>query len=72
MLFQFAIIGCGNIGRRHADHIRAVGRLAAVCDIDNAKAIELGKKHDANIYFSIESLLAAEKGLDVIAVCTPN
>jgi predicted dehydrogenase len=72
MLFQFAIIGCGNIGRRHADHIQAVGRLAAVCDIDKAKATELGKKYKANIYFSIEELLAAEKELDVIAVCTPN
>ena len=69
---KIAIIGCGNIGRRHADQIQAVGRLTAVCDIDNAKAIELGKKNKANIYFSIEELLATEKNLDVVAVCTPN
>jgi len=72
MALQFAIIGCGIIGRRHADHIQAVGRLSAVCDIDKDKATELGKKNNANIYFSIEELLAKEKNLDVVAVCTPN
>lgn len=72
MSLQFAIIGCGNIGRRHADQIRRVGRLAAVCDIDRGKATELGKKYNSNIYFSIEELLAAEIDLDIVAVCTPN
>ena len=72
MSLQFAIIGCGNIGRRHADHIQSVGRLAAVCDIDKEKATALGEKHNANIYFSIEGLLAVEKKLDVVSVCTPN
>jgi predicted dehydrogenase len=72
MSFQFAIIGCGNIGRRHADHIQSVGRLAAVCDIDKTKATELGEKNNASIYFSIEELLATEKDLDIVAVCTPN
>jgi len=72
MSIQFAIIGCGNIGRRHADHIQSVGLLAGVCDIDKVKANALGETHKANIYFSIEELLASEKKLDVVAVCTPN
>jgi UDP-N-acetyl-2-amino-2-deoxyglucuronate dehydrogenase len=72
MSLQFAIIGCGNIGRRHAVHIQQVGHLAAVCDIDTTKAIELGEKYNAAIYFSIEELLATVKELDVVAVCTPN
>ncbi len=72
MSHQFAIIGCGNIGKRHAGYIQAVGRLAAVCDIDKTKAIELGKKNNAIVYFSIEELLATEKDLNVVAVCTPN
>ena len=72
MSLQFAIIGCGRIGQRHAGHIQTAGKLAAVCDIDPAKAEELGKKHNANIYTNIEDLLQAEKNIDVIAVCTPN
>jgi len=43
MSLQFAVIGCGRIGQRHAGHIQAVGTLAAVCDIDPSKAEELGK-----------------------------
>lgn len=72
MSLRFAIIGCGRIGQRHAGHIQNLGKLAAVCDIDPAKAEELGNKHNANIYKSIEELLAAEKDLNVVAVCTPN
>jgi predicted dehydrogenase len=72
MQLRFAIIGCGNIGRRHAEHIHSVGRLVAVCDIDEAKANDLGKKNNAHVYFSIETLLASEKELDVVSVCTPN
>jgi predicted dehydrogenase len=32
----------------------------------------LGAKHNAQCYTSFEELLAAEKDLDVIAICTPN
>ena len=69
---KFAIIGCGRIGQRHAGHIQHAGTLAAVCDIDAAKAEELGKKYNAKTYTSIEELLSTEKELDVIAICTPN
>ena len=69
---QFAIVGCGRIGQRHAGHIQHSGKLAAVCDIDAIKAEELGKKYNANTYTSIDELLGAEKNLDVVAVCTPN
>ena len=72
MSLQFAIIGCGRIGQRHAGHIQTVGELAAVCDIEQARAEALGKKYNANIYTSIDDLLLAEKKIDVIAVCTPN
>ena len=72
MLLSFGIIGCGNIGRRHAEHISVIGRLVAVCDIESAKTHELGKIYDARSYTSIEALLETEKKLDVIAICTPN
>ena len=72
MPLQFAIIGCGRIGQRHAGHIQNIGTLAAVCDIDRQKAEELGKKYGARIYTTIDDLLGAEKKLDVVAICTPN
>ena len=46
MSLQFAIIGCGNIGKKHAEQIKLVGHLQAVCDIDKSKASELGKKYN--------------------------
>ena len=68
----FAIIGCGRIAQRHAEHIQKVGTLQAVCDIVPEKADALGSKYNSRVYYSIEELLANEKGLNVIAVCTPN
>lgn len=69
---NFAIIGCGNIGKRHAEYIRAVGKLVAVCDIDKSKADELGKKSGANVFYSVKDLLAANMKPDVVVICTPN
>jgi len=72
MFLSFAIIGCGNIAKRHAEQIQEVGKLAAVCDIIRSKAEELGKKYNAEIFSSIEELFANKKGIDVAVICTPN
>jgi UDP-N-acetyl-2-amino-2-deoxyglucuronate dehydrogenase len=69
---NFAIIGCGRIAQRHAEHISNNGVLKAVCDIDYSKAIELGEKFKASSYNGIDALLANEKDLDVISICSPN
>src|SRR5687768_7004266 len=72
MSLSFAIIGCGNIGKRHAEQIQAVGKLTAVCDIIKSKAEELGKKYNAEVFTSIEELFTNKKGIDVAVICTPN
>jgi UDP-N-acetyl-2-amino-2-deoxyglucuronate dehydrogenase len=69
---QFAIAGCGSIAWRHAQHIQNKAILAAVCDIDTAKANALGAAYGARVYYSIDEMLAAEKEVEVVAVCTPN
>jgi predicted dehydrogenase len=69
---RFAIIGCGKIAPRHAAEAARNGKLVAVCDIIAKKADEFAKAYNANPYYSIEELLANEKQLDVVAVCTPN
>ncbi len=68
----FAIVGCGRIAQRHAEHINHIGQLIAVCDIVKEKADELAGQYNAKAYYSIEYLLANEKEIDVVSVCSPN
>lgn len=71
-MYKFAIVGCGRIAHRHADNIKKVGALVAVCDIDTAKAVEFADRYGAKAYFTLNDLLGSEKTIDVISVCTPN
>lgn len=68
----FAIVGCGRIAQRHAEHIFNNGKLIAVCDIDRAKADELAHKYKATSYYDIADLLTNEKTVDVVSICSPN
>jgi len=69
---QFAIIGLGHIGKRHAEMIKrnTDAELVAVCDIKPAH--ELGWEDDLAFYSSITELLEKHPELDVINICTPN
>lgn len=69
---KFAVIGCGRIAQRHAEHIVNNGQLKAVCDIDLGKALLLAEKYGATPYQHIDDLLAAESDIDVVSVCSPN
>ncbi len=69
---SFAIIGCGRIAKRHAEQIIKHGILAAVCDVIPEKANELAAIYNAAPYYSIQDLLATEKKLEAVIICTPN
>ena len=69
---RFALVGCGRIAQRHAEHIQNKGELVAVCDVVKQKADELGRKYGAQSYTSLEDLLRSEKGIDVASICSPN
>ncbi len=69
---NFAIIGCGRISQRHAEHISNFGKLTAVCDINFEKAEKLGKEFSTKPYKSVDDLLANESEVDVVAICSPN
>lgn len=71
-MLNFGIIGCGRIAEKHAEQIKSIGKLVAVCDIDNNKLKEFKKKHNVNGYLKIEDLIACEKSIHVFAICTPN
>ena len=70
---RFSIIGCGHIGKRHAEMIsREEGaKLVALCDIRPKE--ELGIE-DYNVPFfnSIDDLLKSNIDFDVLNICTPN
>jgi predicted dehydrogenase len=69
---RFALVGCGRIGERHAQHIHNLGVLSAVCDIDPSKVEKLSKQYGVPGYDSLESLIANAPDTDVVAVCSPN
>ena len=68
---RFSIIGFGNIGRRHAEHIlqNPDTALIAVCDIDPEVKTKLPE--GVKFYTDIQEMLQHEP-CDVVAVCTPN
>ena len=69
---QFAIIGCGRIAQRHAEHIHSMAHLAAVCDTKVQRADELSAKYGCRAYGSIDDLLSKEASVHVVSICTPN
>ncbi|WP_085768286.1 Gfo/Idh/MocA family protein [Nonlabens spongiae] len=68
-----AIIGCGRIAQRHAQHINNTEglNLVAVCDIDENKAKELGAEYSVPHIKNAGDLFKIED-IDVVAICTPN
>jgi UDP-N-acetyl-2-amino-2-deoxyglucuronate dehydrogenase len=70
---RFAVIGCGHIGKRHAEMIIANSQaeLVALCDIKPKDDLGI-EKFNVPFYSSMEELLEKEKEVDVINVCTPN
>ena len=72
-IIKFAVVGCGHIGKRHAEMIsrNPEAELVALCDIKPKE--ELGiEKFEVPFYPSIEELLEATPDADVISICTPN
>lgn len=69
---KFAIVGCGRIAGRHAEHIKTYGELVAVCDIVKEKADKLAKENTAEVFYDIDEMLSSELEYDVVSICSPN
>ncbi|MBP8823028.1 MAG: Gfo/Idh/MocA family oxidoreductase [Flavobacteriales bacterium] len=70
---NFAVVGCGHIGKRHAEMIaRDPGsRLVALCDVRPAE--ELGiDRFGVPCFTGINAMLQAVPETDVVNICTPN
>jgi UDP-N-acetyl-2-amino-2-deoxyglucuronate dehydrogenase len=71
-MYKFAIIGCGRIAHRHAENIKRIGELTAVCDTELEKANSFAIQYLSKPYYTIDELLENEKAIDVVVVCSPN
>lgn len=70
---KFAVVGCGHIGKRHAEMVsrHAEGELVALCDI--RPAAELGVEHlQVPVFTDLSAMLEAVPAIQVVNICTPN
>ena len=74
-MLRFGLIGCGRIAKRHADLLAGGdiegATLAAVCDVDPARASAFGERYGVAAEDSIADLLA-RNDIDAVAVLTPS
>lgn len=70
---KFAVVGCGHIGKRHAEMIlrHPEAALVALCDIADRTALNI-EQYDVPFFSSVDELLAADITIDVVNICTPN
>jgi predicted dehydrogenase len=70
---KFAVVGCGHIGKRHAEMIERDknAELVALCDILPKEKLGI-EQYPVPFFHSIEALLEADADIDVINICTPN
>ncbi len=70
---RFAVIGCGHIGKRHAEMIQRnpACELVAMCDIRPRADLGL-EAIDVPFFSDAEEMLKTLPGIDVVNVCSPN
>jgi UDP-N-acetyl-2-amino-2-deoxyglucuronate dehydrogenase len=70
---RFAVVGCGNIGARHLQHIYANpgAKLAALCDSDESVCAKYSSQYGVPGFTDYDRLLE-DSDVDVVSVCTPH
>lgn len=70
---NFAVVGCGHIGKRHAEMITRDphSRLVALCDVKPREALGLDA-YEVPYFTDIRAMLEAVPEIDVVNICTPN
>jgi predicted dehydrogenase len=71
-MLNVAVVGAGLLGARHARVYAEMAdcRLAAVCDVDAARADAVASRHGARPFTSLHAMLGA--GIDAVSVATPD
>jgi UDP-N-acetyl-2-amino-2-deoxyglucuronate dehydrogenase len=70
---KFAVIGCGHIGKRHAEMIsrNAECELSALVDVKDKSVLGVDK-YDVPFFSSVEELVASGLDIDVVNIASPN
>jgi UDP-N-acetyl-2-amino-2-deoxyglucuronate dehydrogenase len=70
---KFAVVGCGHIGKRHAEMIirHAEAELVALCDTQAREKLGL-ENYNLPFFNQMEDLLKSDIEFDVVAIATPN
>jgi UDP-N-acetyl-2-amino-2-deoxyglucuronate dehydrogenase len=70
---RFGVLGCGHIGKRHAEMVlrNQEAELVALCDIADRGTLAI-EAYSVPYFHSLDELLMADLDLDVVCVCTPN
>lgn len=73
MLPRISVLGCGRIGRVHADNIAGHARadLAGVFDVHAASAADVARKHGVRNFATAEDAIT-DGGVDAILIATPT
>jgi len=68
-----AVIGCGKVGRTHAEIYRSLGgcQLAAVCDADPERSDSFAADFGVRGFDSVRRMLD-ECQIDAVSICTPH
>ncbi len=70
---KFAVIGCGHIGKRHAEMIsrNANCELVALIDIKDKKELQI-EQYNVPFYSSIDNFIKSDTRADIVSIATPN
>jgi predicted dehydrogenase len=70
---KFAVVGCGHIGKRHAEMIlrNPDAELVGLVDIKNQKDLNI-ENYNVPFYNSLSDLLNSNIDIDVVNIATPN
>lgn len=71
---RFVVIGCGHIGKRHAEMIvrNPSAELVALVDIKPKSELGIDAYEHIPFFHSAEAFFTSETGCDVVNICTPN
>lgn len=71
---KFAVVGCGHIGKRHANMIleNTDFELVALCDTKTKKELGLENFEGARFFNSLDAMIQSGIKIDAVAIATPN
>lgn len=70
---KFAVVGCGHIGKRHAEMVKrnAESQLVALIDVKDKATLGI-ESYDVPFFNSLEEFLASDIDTDVVNIASPN